>query len=217
MKEVDTKNWNRAKTYEWFKSFTNTTYSMNVEMDITNLIKHVKENNQSFFINMLYIVIKGLNSIEEMRTRFVDGKVIIYDDINPAFTVMTNAGTYENVREQNFKNYNLFYKKISKLIEKTKKQTSIKKEEYNPKDCYNEYYITCVPWISFIQFNHPIPDDKESQSIPRICWGKYYSDNGKYKIMLNITVSHMFVDGFHLAKAFNEIQQLLNNIEDILK
>ena len=217
MKEIDTKNWNRSKTYEWFKSFTNTTYSMNVEMDITVLVKHVKENKQSFFIDMLYVVVKGLNSVEEMRTRFVNGKVVVYDYINPAFTVMTNAGTFENVREKNCENFTTFYKNSSELIEKTKKQTTIKKENYNPKDCYDEYYITCVPWISFTQFNHPIPDNKESQCIPRICWGKYYCVNERYKIMLNITVSHMFVDGFHLAKAFNVIQQLLNNVENSLK
>ena len=108
MKEIDTKNWNRSKTYEWFKSFTNTTYSMNVEMDITDLFKHVNENKQSFFIDMLYVVVKGLNSVEEMRTRFVNGKVVVYDDINPAFTVMTNAGTFENVREKNCENFTTF-------------------------------------------------------------------------------------------------------------
>ena len=216
MKEIDTKNWNRAKTYEWFKSFTNTTYGMSVEMDITNLIKYVKKNKQSFFVDMLYIVVKGLNSVEEMRTRFVNGKVVVYDYINPAFTVMTKAGTFENIRAKNCKDYNTFYKKFSNLIEKTKKQTIIKKEDYNPQDCYDEYYITCVPWINFSQMSHPIPDNKESQCVPRICWGKYYCNNDRYKIMLNITVSHMFVDGYHLANVFNTIQELLNDIKNVL-
>lgn len=217
MKEIDTKNWNRAKTYEWFKTFSNSTYSMNVKIDVTKLVKHVKENNESFFIDLLFIVLNALNSIEEMRMRLIDGKAVIYEDINPAFTVMTELGTFENVRYKNCKEFRKFYEISVENIEKAKKQSEIKKENYNPENCYDEYYITCVPWVNFTQFTHPIPDDKASQCIPRICWGKYIEKDGKYELTINITVSHIFVDGYPLSKAFNTIQELLNNVEEILK
>ena len=102
-------------------------------------------------------------------------------------------------------------------IENAKNQSEIRKENYNPENCYNEYYITCVPWINFTQFTHPIPDDEASQCIPRICWGKYVETDGRYELTLNITVSHIFVDGYQLSKAFNVIQELLNHAEEILK
>ena len=53
MKQIDTSNWNRTKTYEWFKTFSNSTYSMNVRMDVTNLVKHTKDKKESFFIDLL--------------------------------------------------------------------------------------------------------------------------------------------------------------------
>ena len=217
MKEIEILNWNRLKIYEWFKNFSNSTYSMNVRMDVSKLVKHTKENNESFFIDLLYIVLKGLNDIEEMRMRLVDGRPVIFDDINPAFTVMTQTGTFENVRYMNNRDFKEFYKISSENIERVKEQTEIKKGEYNPGNCYNEYYITCIPLVDFTEFNHPIPDDMETQCIPRICWGKYVENNGKYELTLNITVSHIFVDGFPLAKAFNKIQEYLNNVEEILK
>lgn len=217
MKEIDILNWDRFKTYEWFKDFSNSTYGMNVRMDVTRLVKHAKDNNESFFIDLLYIVVKGLNSIDEMRMRLVNNKPVIFDDINPAFTVMTKAGTFENVRHENKNSFKEFYE-ISKInIEAAKEQLEIKKENYNPENCYNEYYITCTPWVDFINTSHPIPDDKASQCIPRICWGKYKENNGKYELTLNITVSHIFVDGFPLAKAFNKIQEYLDNVDEILK
>lgn len=217
MKELNPNEWNRYKTYEWFKSFSNSTYSMNVKMDVTNLLNHVKQHDESFFIDLLYIVLKGLNSINEMRMRLVDNKPVIYDDINPAFTVMTKSGTFENVRYNNCSNFKEFYKISSEHIESTKVQTQIKQEKFNPENCYDEYYITCIPWVDFTQFTHPIPADQESQCIPRICWGKYIERNGKYELMLNITVSHIFVDGFQLAQTFNKIQELLDNADKILK
>lgn len=217
MREIELLNWDRIKTYEWFKGFSNSTYGMNVRMDVTTLVKYAKQNNESFFIDLLYIVLKGLNSVEEMRMRLVDDKPVIFDDINPAFTVMTKTGTFENVRHQNNSVFKEFYKISSEKIEIAKEQLEIKKDDYNPKDCYNEYYITCVPWVDFTEFNHPIPDDIASQCIPRICWGKYVEKDGKYELTLNITVSHIFVDGFPLATVFNKIQEYLNKAEEILK
>ena len=217
MKEINIKKWQRNKTYEWFRKFSNSTYSMNVKMDVTKLIKYTKKNNESFFIDLLYIVLKSLNSIDEMRMRLVDNKPVIYDDINPAFTVMTQTGTFENVRFNNINNFKEFYQKATSVIESAKKQNEIKKENYNPENCYNEYYITCVPWVDFTQFTHPMPDDISSQCIPRVCWGKYTENNGKYELTLNITVSHMFVDGYPLSQTFIKIQELLNNVDKVLK
>ena len=217
MEKINMENWHRSKTYEWFKSFSNSTYSMNVRMDVTNLFKHVKENNESFFIDLLYIVLKGLNSIDEMRMRLVDDTPVLYEEINPAFTVMTNTGTFENVRFNNCNDFEKFYQIAAEHIENAKKQTQIKKENYNPENCYNEFYITCVPWVDFTQVTHPIPDDIASQCIPRICWGKYVEQNEKYELTLNITVSHIFVDGYPLAQTFKIIQELLDNVDEVLK
>lgn len=217
MKEVDIKNTDRENTYNWFKNFSNSTYSCNVVMDLTTLINYVKNNDKSFFITLLYIVVRGLNCIDEMRMRLVNDKPVIYDEINPAITVMTKTGTFENVRFKNNINYNEFHKVAQEKIEKAKNQEKIESEDYNPDNCYDEYYITCLPWVEFTQLTHPIPDDKSSQCIPRICWGKYYEENGKYKINLNITVSHIFVDGYPLSRVFIKIQDMLDNIEEYLK
>lgn len=186
-------------------------------MDITKLIEVTNKNKTSFFINLLYIVVKGLNSIPEMRMRYVDDKAVIYDSINPAITVMTKGNTFENVRFKNDDDYQVFYKIAHEEIENAKNQEKITKENYNPDNCYDEYYITCLPWIEFNQITHPIPDDKSSQSIPRICWGKYYKENERYKVNLNITVSHMFVDGYPLSKCFLKIQEILDQAQKYLK
>lgn len=214
---IDTKNWNRNKQYEWFKNFSNSTYAVTKKMDITNLLKYTKDNNQSFFINMMYIVVQALNSIEQMRMRYEEGEAYIYDKINPAYTIMTKSGDFENVRHEMDNDFKKFYKVASNYIEKTKNQISLTEEKYNPEACYNEYYITSLPWISINNINHPIPDDKSNASIPRICWDKYQKIGNQYEINLNITVNHMFVDGYPLAQAFIKIQELLDDVESVLK
>lgn len=216
MVEVDISKWGREKTYNWFKTFSNSTYSCNVVMDVTELVKYVKKNKQSFFIDLLYIVCKGLNSIDEMRMRLVDDKVVLYEDINPAFTVLTDSGLFENVRFKNVDNFKDFYKIAKEKIDNAKREVVLEDSNYNPDNCYDEYYITCLPWVNFTQLTHPIPDDISSQCIPRICWGKYVEEDGRFKLTLNICVSHILVDGYPLSKTFIKIQELLDDASRVL-
>ena len=193
MHEIDLDNLPRRKTYDWFNSFNNPTYGLTVKLDVTSLVEHTKKHNESFFINMLYIVVKALNSVDNLRMRF------------------------ENVRLINKDNYKEFYEMAKERIDKAKYQDKLNNESYNSTASYNEYYITCLPWTDFISMTHPIPEDKSSQTVPRVCWGKYIENNGKYEISLNITVSHVFVDGYHLSKVFNNVQELLNDTTNVLK
>lgn len=216
MHEIDLNNWNRYTQYKWFSSFSNPTYSINKEMDVTDLVNYVHKEKKSFFVCFLYILMKGLNSVDELRIRYVNGKVIMYDDINPSYTVMTNSGTFENVNSRNYDNFLDFYKNIKNDVEKAKIKDKIK-DTYNDSKLYNEYYITCLPWLDFSGLTHPIPDDIESLSVPRICFGKYKKVNNRYVMMLNINVSHAFVDGYPLSQAFINIQKLLDDINSSLK
>lgn len=216
MKEIDLKKWNRYKQYKWFSTFRDSTYGITKEIDITDLVRYVKTENKSFFVSFLYILMKGLNSVEEMKIRYVNGKVVIHDDINPAYTVMTESGTFENIVSENYSNFQKFYEETKKDLDNAKKLTKVK-ESYNDSKLFNEYYITCVPWIDFNGLTHPIPDDKESQVVPRICFGKYHQVADRYKMMLNITVSHEFVDGYPLSQVFINTQNFLDNIDNILK
>lgn len=215
MKEIDIEKWNRRKQFNWFNSFSNPCYTINTKIDCTKVVKICKENKKSFFVSFMYLVMKSLNSIEEFRLRYIDGKVILYDTINPAFTVMTNAGVFENVRHEMKEDFVEFYELSRKVIDEAKEEIKVK-DEYNSTE-YNEYYLTTTPWLNFESATHPIPDDKNSLSVPRVCWGKYVLEGDKYVLTLNINVSHALVDGYPMCRAFNEIQRLCDNCENILR
>ena len=76
MHEIDLDNLPRRKTYDWFNSFNNPTYGLTVKLNVTSLVEHTKKHNESFFINMLYIVVKALNSVDNLRMRFENNKPV---------------------------------------------------------------------------------------------------------------------------------------------
>lgn len=217
MKKIDVEKMDRRKTYEWFKTFKNPTYGVNVNLDVTKLVKYTKETNSSFFINFLFILVKSLNDIPEMKQRFVDGEPVEYDVCNPGITVLTKNDTFENVRFSYVDNYHEFYNIAKENIDKAKNEDILTSDSYNLENTYNEYYITSVPWINFTGVTHPIPEDVNSLSVPRICFGKFVLNNEKYEMPFNITVSHVFVDGFHISKFLKKIEGYLDNVGDILR
>jgi chloramphenicol O-acetyltransferase type A len=216
-KIIDLETYPKRKNYEWFRKFSNPCYGFNVKMDVTKVVAFSKRTKTSFFINVLYMVTKGCSSVEEMRLRYVNGEIRLYDVINPTFTVMTNTGVFENTGFTMIDDYQGFYQKAYETKEKVKNQTDIKRSFNDNKD-YSDYYMTCIPWLSLESMIHPIPDnDYESCSCPRINWDKYREENGRYVMCLNITVNHMFVDGNPLSRVFKTIQEYFDDVENFCK
>ncbi len=216
-KVIDINNFKKIKQYKWFKTFSNPCYGLNVKIDVTKLVEYSKQTKTSFFINFLYIITTGLNEIEEMRLREVNNEIRLYDTINPTFTVMTKNGVYENAGFEMVDDYEKFYSTAKQVIDSIK-NTDYIKETYNESLLFNDYYMTCLPWISIESMTHPLCDNNiESSSCPRICWDKYRLENDKYVMLLNITVSHCFVDGYPLSCAFNNIQNKCHNCYEIFK
>ena len=215
-KVIDLNSFKKLKQYQWFKTFANPCYGFDVKMDVSKVIEYSKKTNTSFFINVLYLITIGLSSIEEMRLREVDGEIRLYDKINPTFTVMTKIGIYENAGFKMIDDYQGFYKKAKEVIELVKNQEYVK-ETYNESLLFDDYYMTCIPWLSLESMTHPLCDNNfASSSCPRICWDKYRLENDRYVMLLNITVSHCFVDGYPLSCAFKQIQENFENIEKIV-
>ena len=215
-KVIDLKTWNKRKQFEWFNTFSNPCYGFNTDIDVTEVVNFSKKTKTSFFINFMFLVMKSFNSVEELRLRIVDNEIRLYEIINPTYIVMTDSGVFENCGCPMFDNYKEFYSACHKDVESAKKQEKVK-DEYNDNN-YNVYYITCVPWLSYTTMTHPLPDNnKESSSVPRICWGKFELKNNRYVLPFNLTVSHAFVDGYPLSKALNNLKQNSLNCLDFFE
>ncbi len=210
-REIDVEHWNRRVTYEWFAAFSNPCYGVTVDMDVTEAVAFAKEKGFSFFGCMAYIVLQGMQTIEELRMRIREGVPVIYDRLLPSYTVMTEQGIFVNARQPMGESLAEFCTISREIIDNIKSGTEfVPDESYNPDDAWNEVYLTSVPWLSLADMSHPIPDDKSSQSVPRVCFDRWREEGGRKKLKLNITVSHALVDGYPLCRAFAAIQERLD-------
>jgi chloramphenicol O-acetyltransferase type A len=73
-------------------------------------------------------------------------------------------------------------------------------------------YITCIPWISFTHISHTISLNK-NDSVPRISWGKYYKQGEKIWLPFSVQVNHSFIDGYHVGKYVERLQEFINEMK----
>ena len=213
--EIDTSKWVRRTTFEWFKEFSNPTYCFNVKIDVSDILAYSKESKTSFFINFLYVISRVNNEIESLRLRYIDNKVLLFDRIDPTFTVKTTDGSFNNAGVMYNADYETFYQSVKDEIARRNGLTD-NSQVYN-KQVFNVFYSSCITTIDIESATQPLnTNDKNSLNVPRIFWDKYRIENGKTVLLLSMTVSHILIDGEESSKAIQLVRQYCSNFKSII-
>ncbi len=202
------------KHFLWFKEYREPTYGMTSLVDITAFYNHVKANGYPVYLSLIYLVTKALNEITEFRYRYDGTDILLYDRIDPAFTVMTDLGHYDNCDDVCIRgDFATFLIDAEREVARVKSGATLLKPQVDVR--YDQFYITSSPWVEFLAITHPMNDSLFSY-VPRISWDKFHFENGKATMHLNIVVHHALISGKPLADGFLKIQECLNKPETIL-
>ena len=210
VKRIDVEGWSRRAQYELFKDYRVPTYSATVRLDVTPLF-HFHERGGRLFDAMLYAVYTGMSSVEELRLRMDKDGVVLYDRIDPVFTVAIDGGNYVSVRIEPKGDYDDFSALVRKASERAKTEKAGKSFADGK---LNDFYFSCLPTLDFTALEQPVPSDPYAASVPMAVWGKMVQVGEKYEASLQICVHHALVDGMPLSRAFSKIQDEINKFNE---
>jgi chloramphenicol O-acetyltransferase type A len=207
-KEIDIEKWKRKKTFEFFQTYEDPFFNMTANMDVTKLYRFCKEKELSFSLTGLYYSQQTANEIPEFRIRLMKNKLVEFELVEATQTILQEDETFtfcyfpfaENVFEFN----------------QTGKQSVKKYLQLNTFDVETErmdlIYYSVIPWVSFTSFKHASRFDN-TQTIPRIVFGKMFKEGNSRKMPVSVEVNHMIMDGLHVGKYFNLLQNKFDNSE----
>ncbi|MGL5433941.1 MAG: CatA-like O-acetyltransferase [Lachnospiraceae bacterium] len=206
---VDIKNWPRAQAFHYYTQMAPTTYSVNVNMDVTILREELKNRNLRFFPAYLYLVTKAIRTLPELRTAVRDGVLGHWDSLTPAYPQFhRDDQTTSLLWTKYHDNFSIFYDRYIKDTTKHGESHGILSSKGLPLP--NSYIISCIPWFSFNSFalhNHGIKD----YYLPSLESGRFIKNPDNTVAMpLSITVHHATTDGFHLKQFFEELQHSMD-------
>jgi chloramphenicol O-acetyltransferase type A len=55
-----------------------------------------------------------------------------------------------------------------------------------------------------------------ADSIPRFAWGRYFQESGTWKMPLSVQGHHAVMDGIHMGKYYETVQDYLHHPEVVL-
>lgn len=203
---VNLDTWERATHYNFFKRMDYPHYNICVNIDITNFLAKIKKEQIPFYYAMIYAATYALNQVEEFRYRIRGEQVVLHDIIHPSFTDMSNDTDLFKMVTVDMK------KSILDFVNKAKEKSMNQTDYFVIKDMEGRddlTFITCIPWVSFTHLSHTISFNKDD-SIPRLAWGKYFKDRDKILLPFSVQAHHSFVDGIHMGKYIDCLQDYLN-------
>jgi len=202
---IDT--WNRKQHFEHFKTLKDPYFGLTANVDVTMAYKWSKKNKTSFFIVYLHACMKAINSIENLKYRIEDEKVVIHDVIDVSATILRPDKTFGFSYVPFDNNLEVFSENF--LTEKERIFNSV--DLFPP--VYSEACIHCsaIPWVNFTGHKEPSSGIK-NESVPKVAFGKIKNINEKKLMPVAINVNHALVDGYHLGEFYENFQSELNKI-----
>lgn len=202
-KIIDMQTWKRTEHCEIFRNCIEPAYCVTIELDITHFLEKVRANSYSFTFALIYTVSKAANEIEELRYRFVDNQVVLFDKIDTAFT-------YLNPETELFKVVNVEMKDpIDEYIITAKNIAENQDAYFTGPLGVDVFQFSPLPWFSYTHISHTNAGKKDNAT-PLFDWGKYSERNKKIILPFSIQVHHSFVDGIHIGKFVDTLQAYLN-------
>lgn len=200
---IDEKTWKRAMHCMVFRNSVEPMFCVTFDVDITHFLNKIREQKFSFTLAMVYAVCKCANEIEAFRYRFLDGNVVLFDKIDTAFT-------YLNSDDDLFKVVNVPMKDSIKEYIETAAKTAKEQKDYFTGPLGNDVFqCSPMPWITYTHISHTNSGTKDNAT-PLFDWGKYCEKDGRIVMPLSVQVHHSFVDGIHIGKFANRLQEYMD-------
>lgn len=208
MKKFDLNSWNRKTQFEFFKKFDDPFFGVTCNVDVTNLYQYCKNNKLSFSLAVLYFSMKSANEITEFRLRIVNDELVEFDAIEIGSTFLNDDNSFFFGLFKNESTIFDFDKK-GKAIVSELKLGKIFEEHWDKIDLI---FGSTVPWVSFTSLKHARNYAREKSGIPKFVFGKYFLQDQKLLMPFSVEVHHALMDGFHVGKLVEIMQQKLDNL-----
>ncbi len=210
---IDLKNWNRAKLFNYYLGTDFPYIVITANIDVTKPLAFARKHGISFNLVMVYLCNKMADSIPNYRYRFVDGKPFIIDHTRPLVNHIVPGNDIFVIGEGPWPCDDIveFCRKTHEAQMKAE-PVSLSEVIGSNIDIIN---YTSVPWVQYTGFIRTVIHDGMDNA-PKISFGKYFKDPvdpSKIWMPLSNQTHHGLMDGSHVGRFYNGLQQACNELE----
>lgn len=211
MRTIDMQTWSRKQHFHLYNSLNHPHFNMCANVDLTSFLPFLKENSISFNAAVVYLISLTANAIPEFRYRIHGESVIEHEVVHPSTTILVSADVFSFCTCFHTEKFIDFLEKYTQKVAYLKEHPDLEVESTDD----DLLFLTAIPWISFTSFMHPV-NMHPCDSIPRFAWGKYFREGDRVRMPLSVQGHHAIMDGIHMAKFYNLIQDYFHQPQPVL-
>lgn len=206
-KFVDMASYRRRDHFAYFSSLAYPYVGVTVNVDITNLLKKVKEEKLPFFLSACYCASRAANQVRELRQRIAHGGIIEFERCRVSHTVALEDGTFCYCTLEDIPDFYGYLAEGKRRQDAAKAQPSIAED---PEETLEKFFVSSLPWLSYTALVQPVPNPADSN--PRITFGKYFAQEGRVLMPVSLLCNHALADGVHLAAFYQALDRELGEV-----
>lgn len=210
---IDLDTWPRRQVFEFYLPFEKPFFNVCTRLDITTLLGELKKRERAgVALTYHYFALRAANEIEPFRYRLRDRQVLVHDVINGGTTLMLPNETFTLVYFDYKESYTEFMEGATRAVEETRTGDGAFRPRH---DDDARIHCTTLPWIAFTSFSHARRRGRED-SVPKISFGKFMKENERTLMPFSVEVHHSLVDGLHVGRYLQRMEEMLAQPEAYL-
>lgn len=212
MRTIDITNPHRRRHFNLFRAMSHPHFNVCANVDVGRWLAATREQDLKTTPSIVFLLASVANEIPELRQRIRGEELVEHPVVHPSFSVRTEVADVFSFCEVKFNpNPRDFVQRAEQRMEAMRTSPSLEDEQ--GRDDY--LFMSPFPWVSFTSMQHAMnyhPHD----SVPRISWGKFIVTNENTTMPLSLQVHHAVVDGVHVGRFFQRVEELASMPEEVL-
>ena len=211
MRFIDMQTWPRREHFQAFNACANPHFSLCANLDLTAFRQAVKQSGTSFTVAMVYAISRISNGIPQFRYRIRGEAVVEHEIVHPSATILAQNDLFTFCTIEYTQDFHDFAARAAQTMAYVRAHPTLKDDP--GRDDF--LFMTAIPWVSFTAFVPP-GHVHPAHSIPQFAWGKLFDEGKAIKMPVNVQVHHALVDGIHVGRFFEQLQDYFHRPELVL-
>ena len=210
---LDLERWPRRPAFEFFKSYDNPYFNICASLTVTELVELSRSRAElSFSSACLFGALGAANEYEPFRYRMQGGRVWVHDVLHAATTTLVDEERLAFIYFDYASDLLTFQSNAARATQALEKEAAIIDDCADRSDLI---HFSSLPWVSFTSISHA-RNWRREDSVPKITFGRYQIADGRATMPISIEVHHALMDGLHVARYLELVQQRFANPETML-
>ena len=200
---IDWESYPRKAHFAYFSAMADPYAGVTAPVDVTGFLAACRERRAPFFLSFLWCAGRAANAVPQLRQRIVDGRPVEFSSCDTSHTVLRADGTYCYCRLDCTRPFGEFLPQAVRRQEQAKAGGDLDDGE----DALSLLFVSTLPWVGYTALRQPAPAPADSN--PRITWGRYDEAGGRIAMPVTLLVNHALVDGAHMGRFYQVLEEEL--------